>query len=57
MRYEPVQAIINERGDIYYVTNYDGQCAIWEINTFMADNMPHKIYEQRTSRCFGFNID
>lgn len=24
MRFEPVNAIISERGDIYYMTNYDG---------------------------------
>lgn len=33
LRYETVKAIINDTGDIYYVTNYDGQCTVWEINS------------------------
>jgi len=31
--FEPVRAVINDRGDIYYVTNYEGQCTIWEIDS------------------------
>ena len=24
LRYEPVRAILSDKGDVYYVTNYDG---------------------------------
>ena len=56
MRFEPVNAQISERGDIYYVTSFDGQCTIWEINTQLTDNVPQKIFEQRTNRCLGFYV-
>lgn len=56
MRYEPVNALINESGDIYYVTNYDGQCTVWEINSSLPDNEPYKIFEIRSNKCLGFNI-
>lgn len=56
MRYEPVKALINKRGDIYYVTNYEGQCTIWEINGSSSDNIPQKIYEIRSSKCLGFSF-
>ena len=48
---------MNDSGNIYYVTNYDGQCAIWEINTAHNDNIPQKVYEQRSSTCNGFCVN
>ena len=54
MKYEPVKAIINQKGDIYYVTNYEGQCTVWEINASQSDNAPQKIYEIRANKCLGF---
>ena len=33
MKYAPVNAIMNNYGDIYYLTSYEGQFTIWEINS------------------------
>jgi len=56
MKYEQVKAIINERGDIYYVTNFEGQCTVWEINSFEIENHAKRIYEIRANECLGFSV-
>ena len=42
-------------GHIYYVTMYDGQCTIWEINP-KADASHIPIYEIKSEECLGFSM-
>lgn len=57
LRFEPVKAIVNDRGDIYYVTNYEGQLTVWEIDSRTVENIPQKIYEIRANKCLGFSVN
>lgn len=45
--------IQNNKGYIYYVQTYDGQCIIREINP-TSDDIHLQIYEVKCSRCSGF---
>ena len=53
--FEKVPIILNKKGLIYYVTSYDGQCYIKEINPKHDEFDDHLVvYETKSERCNGF---
>lgn len=47
--------ILDQHGHIYYITRYDGQCIINEINP-KQDTFHIQIYELKSEECLGFNV-
>lgn len=52
---ERVPIIMNKKGLMYYVTSYDGQCYVKEINPKNDDFEEHLVvYETKSEKCKGF---
>ena len=53
--FEKVPIVLNKNGKMYYVTSYDGQCYVKEINPKHDDFEDHLVvYETKSEKCNGF---
>lgn len=54
LMYASAPMILDEKGVVYYITKYEGQCTIMEVNP-KNDEIHDIIFEIKSDLCLGFS--